>query len=362
MKQRLIEKLNQWVEHVRSATPVRQHDQEWIALKKRRAGGSSAATWLGLNPYESEIKFINSKVGLDPWKPSVAPQWGNLFERVICRYVCIDRDCEVVGSDIFLHAITPPMEGVCTPSPHISYSPDGFAVMHGDCVIADGEAVSYDTVLVEFKCPYRRMPRYEPPAYYVPQVKMGLAVCEIATRGLLIEGVFRRCPWDMILTTYYIAPDCGTPREWLGGVPLARGFIGLYLAENAEWPSREAFLGEYDIGPNNDIGQCSNKLFTALMSDIDNKHIETWYSEVRTDCDPRELNADLELFERHIGGKTLIGIMPWKLFKVNYHWIEKEDGYMDALLPRIERAIETIRLCDGLSDDAKRMLIDARHH
>lgn len=52
-------------------------------------------------------------------------------------------------------------------------------------------------------------------------------------------------------------------------------------------------------------------------------------------------------------GYTNVGVLPWKLFNIFYHRIEKDPHFLDELMPRIERAAEAIRrgkLADSDSD------------
>ena len=251
--------------------------------------------------------------------------------------------------------------------PHTSYSPDGLAVIDLTNrsvteveTIVDGvlsitgvvdETVTTEIVLVEFKCPYSRLPNGTPPKYYIPQVKMGLQLLELPTTGLYIEGVFRRCAWADLGNN----PICDTtlvPKK-IGDMPKSFGVIGFYASVGTyAHPFVQAYIDNYiEFGDksngfmSNDLGDCSPELFTLIMDAYDKKIILPWYGSVVTGGDQHL--TDLITFTKFCENNnyTAVGILPWKLFHIDYHMIKKESGYINKWLPKIAEVINIVHEC-----------------
>jgi hypothetical protein len=84
-------------------------------------------------------------------------------------------------------------------------------------------------MLLEFKCPLSRQPTGDVPPQYRPQLWSGLAVSPVASAGLFVDAVFRRCaladlgPGPAFDVEYHRRRD---PESWPGAV--AWGLIGVY--------------------------------------------------------------------------------------------------------------------------------------
>jgi hypothetical protein len=169
--------LEKWIKDV-SANGIFQHSPEWYDARKLGVGGSSISVIEGTNPYSNLISMLESLLDLTPFEGSIATDWGTLFEEVAKLYVEKDLICKIDGTDIFYGG-----------APGTYYSPDGLTVLPHD-----GD---YHIHLMEFKCPFSRLPaEAQPPEYYVSQVKYGLCVLNLPTRGMLAEIVIRRCGWE----------------------------------------------------------------------------------------------------------------------------------------------------------------------
>lgn len=393
MTQLLLKKvLRDWVRD-KEANGVVQHSAQWHKDKVFTIGGSSIATIQGFNPYSSIYKLIGEKVGLFKFISDIKPQWGNLFEDVIKRVVEYDKNCEVLGEDLF----------VVGDDENTSYSPDGLAVM----AVEDNQMVEEETfvesptglqkriemvpvntvrdeiVLVEFKCPQTRIPNGSPPKNYASQVKMGLDLLKLPSVGMLIEGVFRRCTWDQLGNNP--AYDRTLVPRSSGKLPIAYGVIGFYYSEEdfqrllsiddgnitpgelirareSLFASYQNHYVEYGDGSNdylvNDIGDSPVELFVELMHAYDKGIISPWYGQIvfakqpsvgvaaRVD-DMDKIDEDIDAFGNFTRSRGCInlGVLPWKLFRLDYHVIRKDDGYLKPWLPKIAEVIKVVREC-----------------
>ena len=361
----LLKILQEWIIYITDSSPIQQQTPQWYIDRVYTIGGSSIATIMGINPYSTMAKLISEKSGLTNFAGDIKPQWGNLFEDVIKRYVEWDKKCIVYGEDLYVRG-----------GPGTSYSPDGLAVLDvvERQIIDDGnfisaiETVKPAIVLLEFKCPYSRIPNGMPPGYYVPQVKMGMELLKLPTIGLFVEGVFRRCTWD----------DVGNNKQYdktlvpkkSGKLPLAYGIIGFYIDSNTTNKSKltpeyieklRLLLNAYNehfeqLGNkdneylSNDLGDSPPALFTTIMDAFDKKIVTAYYLEVIPANDVTgvdTLNADLAKYTEFCKVNNVInlGILPWKLFRIDYHYIQKEEKYLDKWLPIINDVIVAVKEC-----------------
>lgn len=367
-----------WIDQI-SQNGIKQHSTEWHEARTHTIGGSSLAAVQGFDPFKKFDQFVRQRATGNAFAGNIKSHWGNLFETVIKQYVELDLSCTVYGENIYVAG-----------QPGTSYSPDGLCVLHvRDTVCAeDGfdddpgehnapDAITPSVVLVEFKCPYSRIPRGIPPGWYVPQVKMGLEIIQLARVGLLIEGVFRRCGWEQI--GFGSAYDKQlTPLPANPPSPLAVGVIGFYA------PTQELetdFISEYftelsEFGDvtndymNNDLGNCTEKLFALLLRGVDQGKIIPAYGKIHTarafaataatdgSAIIRALNDEFCTHELFCKKNQFIniGILPWKLFQLQYHWISRSPGYLKPWMDRIQEINALSAEChktDDLSEKNK---------
>lgn len=181
---------------------MRQRDAGWYSSMGTTVGGSELAAIMGTNPYSKLRDVVYSKVGTltgggSGWTGgSESTWWGTLFEDVIGAYVEADLGGPILGDEICIRAVTGHRN-----------SPDGYIVASlalappdADTLfqlwttdMAPEEKVAEVIVLLEFKCPYSRLPCGKVPKQYLPQVWSGLAVSPVAHLGLFVDAVFRKC-------------------------------------------------------------------------------------------------------------------------------------------------------------------------
>jgi len=341
--QSLVDTVTKYVEAA-YANGIRQHTDEWLEIRKYTIGGSSLSTIQGKNPYESINSLIRKRIGYTDFESSIQPQWGNLFEDVIKRVVEYQKNTTVHGEDLFV----PGGERL----PDTSYSPDGIAV-----IVDDGVP---QIVLLEFKCPYSRIPDGKIPKYYIPQIKMGLDLLELPTRGLFVEAVFRRCAWEDL--GYNAAYDRTLVDKSSGNLPIAFGIIGFYVtAEHQAHPAVLAalnYFGELGDESNgfmvNDLGSTPPALFTQLMEALDTGKIRAYHGKIlftggSNPIDVQDqvsyMHAELDAYMDFCstGVAINIGMVPWKLFRIDYNYVEMEANYVKPWLPQISKLCTFLR-------------------
>ncbi len=334
----------------------KQRTEGWLKFKKTTIGGSEMATLMECNEYETLKGLVAGKVGLPSrkFKSTVKTQWGTMFEDVLRKYVEHDKKTTVMGDQIMIQNM-----------PNVSYSPDGFGVVtlpFEVAVVDNAGFTKYITVyiprgvLFEFKCPFNRIPKGEIPVYYMPQVKTGLEVIPVVDCALFVEAVFRRCSWEDL------GPGPKRDRTLVpvssGKVPLAYGFIGLYSTKS-DWTGEYEFEFQdietnlvdrgFEINDTNDFGELDPALFARIMAMYDKRCIHAWYSDT-AHCNgttPDRTSEDLDSFalRQQQEGNYIWGILPWKLFRVDYHVVEPTRGYLDPWRAKIDEVIGIVRKC-----------------
>ncbi len=353
---------------------VEQHSEQWIQLRKVLIGGSSIATVLGLNPYQTLRDMIMVKVGVVPFGGDEKTQWGNLFEEIIKLCVQIDKKTTVYGENLYITGATvsPKFADCC-------YSPDGLALIGGVGTVEskeiweNGVLIREELInipgkpicaLMEFKCPYSRIPRSFVPQYYIPQVKMGMELIPAAQVGLFCEGVFRRCGWDQYNEggdfDKTLSPTC------LGKSPRMFGLIGWYVTPEQLAMIPQSVHDEYagyfaePIGSAeiNDLGSCSPDVFKRLLALVDRGRISVWYGPVNDST----INSATHLAEFTTlateDGNRPIGVIPWKLFALNYHWITKEPGFLDDSIGLLRKCIECVEKCWQVEEQYRTYIVN----
>lgn len=371
-----------------AANGIEQHSAEWLAVKKFTVGGSSLATVMGLNAFQSLREMLLMRLGVRHFNSDIKPQWGNMLEEVIKREIEHMYQCRVHGEDLYL-------------SGHIygtSYSPDGLAIIDGKLV------------LLEFKCPYSRIPSSEPPKYYVPQVKMGLVLIPEADYGLYAEAVYRRCSWDQLGPSgNFDTTLVSKPARPI--TPISYGFVGFYTTDTIisqtqadlaagtyRYPAPPAppaykrtyttevaeygdddlhdataannapiednplqipgFANEYGefVSQANDLGESSPDLMRALMHALDTGRLRAYYSETLREFNPSRanhaINGELAKYTEFIGngGHTNYGVLPWKLLRIAQHRIDRETDYLEPYVETIAKIVDFVKSCNGITE------------
>ena len=359
---------------------MKQRDSSWYTAIGTTVGGSELAAIMGINPYSSFLDVVDTKIsildgGNGNWNGgNEACWWGVLFEDIIGVYTEINLGSPLHGDEICVQAI----------AGHRN-SPDGYIV--GKFYLENDEFHLWTTdmdplietfqmiVLLEFKCPLTRKPNGSIPKHYVPQVLSGLAVSPIAIRGLFVDSVFRKCclldlgdnpnydttyhfrddasdrdpvAWGIILV---YAPKLDTPRHvrfgWRGPV-WVQGDPSSDEPDNdaayAAWDIRSRYLGMRDSTELVDFGDMDKNLFNRSLGLINrNKFIIR--RELPYFADGRGNNMPLDKAIATIPPSehySLLGVIPWKLFEVNYVQVDRRSEFLEKLMPLIESVHQTV--------------------
>jgi hypothetical protein len=364
---------------------VKQHTPAWYASMATTVGGSELAAVMGQNHYSSFVDVALSKVrllnGIDSWEGGEACWWGTLFEDVLGAYVALDLGAEIFGDTICVFEF-----------PGHRNSPDGYAVVRlyrG----TDGKLHLWTTdmnpgipvivliALLEFKCPMTRKPSGGVPIYYRPQLQSGLAVSPVAHFALFAEAVFRKCSLADLGDTpdydaaYHTRDDVTTSRDINPAIrhPLAWGLIFVYAPRlgaprgvrlgwrGADWAAGDP-LGE-DPDPDGavaaadlharyfgfresdatadpaDLGDMCPKQFVRTLRLIDSRRFPVVRGPPRfADGRGAPLHAARAVAAARAAAPPhhwLLGVLPWKLFSVDYHAAYRQPGFMDEVLPLI---------------------------
>lgn len=371
---------------------MRQRDADWYASMGTTVGGSELAAVMGMNPYKSFHDVVFSKVaslsGGSDWDGGgEACWWGVLFEDVIAAYVEVDLGAAVKGGEICVQEL----------AGHRN-SPDGFVVartyrdadgqerlwttdLEAACEAAGEPAppLARQVLLLEFKCPISRKPAQAVPRHYRPQLWSGLMVAPIARRALFVDAVFRKCGLaDLGDTPEYDAAYHSRDRgAW--ELPVAWGLVGVYApllsaprrarfgwrgpewapgdpapdapdadASLAAWQLHAAYFGlrpdlqvpALDVA---DLGDMGARDFGRALGLINRgrfpvARLAPCFADGRgrpLHTGP-EIGAALgELRRGTPADHWLFGVLPWKLFEVDYVPAERRPGFADEVVPLI---------------------------
>jgi hypothetical protein len=363
----LDDKLRRWVEY-QEINGIKQQTAEWHVARTATIGGSSIATIQGINPYSSVENIIRERLGLEKFKSDIKPQWGNLFEDVLKRFVEHKLNCTIRGEDLYVLG-----------RPGTSYSPDGLAVVSRTdvlkhCVNNDPDDFraypAEEIALMEFKCPFNRIPNGTAPKYYVPQVLMGLDLLEIPTVGIYVEAVIRRCTWEQLAWN----DSCDvTLVPKLSGHISSMGICGFYIDRatltKTSVPTINLFgryleyYVEYGDDKNqymcNDLGESPVDLFTLIMDAMDKRLISVRYYGMYYGAAEEALDADMAAHTEFCreSSHINIGILPWKIFRADFHIIDKICDYTSKWYATMCEIVGIICVCKDLPASEQEKII-----
>jgi hypothetical protein len=266
--------------------------------------------------------------------------------------------------------------------------------------------------LLEFKCPYRRRPKGSIPRHYRPQVWSGLALSPIAHFGVFVDAGFRKCAlWNFGPRGGYDGTYHRERKNPLWTTPIAWGLTGVYAprldAPRAEAPegrlaklnapgmlappdaealdagaspAYEAWLLHYEnfglplespeeaaragrpFGPDPiDFGDCSKGTFETMMLHLSQggfraEHVGPCFADgrgapLKDDTEiGRAIAALAAAPPRH---HYLLGVLPWKLFEVDYAFLERRPGFLGEVGPLIHECLDAAAQIREAADPAK---------
>jgi hypothetical protein len=387
------------IDFVQLYSGMRQRDARWYTAMGVTVGGSELAAIMGLNPYSTFFDVVASKLvtlaGGNSWMGGgEACWWGTLFEDVIGAYVAADLGAPIRGDDICIQEF-----------PGHRNSPDGYIVARlyrgvGGSLHLWTTAMSPNVptvgriLLLEFKCPMSRKPLGKVPRQYVPQVWSGLAVSPVAHFGLYVDAVFRKCgildlgdtpdydtsyhhydrgAWEYPVAWGLIgvyAPQIDAPRrvrlgwrgdEWAAGDPDPDASDA--DAHQAAWQIHSAYFGiclKNQASEVVDLGDMEVQLFNRTLGLIDRKRFPVTRGAVCfADGRGADLHTDQDIGQAiedfQVGAPAdhwLLGVLPWKLFRVDYVPVCRRPGFMAEVAPLIEDVHRTVMEARAAEDPA----------
>ena len=188
--------------------------------------------------------------------------------------------------------------------------------------------------LLEFKCPASRKPIDDIPKHYIPQLWSGLAVSNIASIGLFVDSVFRKCSLDVLSNNEHYDTIYHRRDTYSWGLPIAWGLVGVYS------PIKPTII--------NDLGKVPFTNFNTVLEQINLKNFLTkrsipWFSDGRG-CKKNmfDVMEDMSMNGYTIHPVTnkklyLMGFIPWKLFYVSYIPIHRRINFLNEIKPLIEQ-------------------------
>ncbi len=371
--------------YVKKWNGAKQGSELWLKEKKKTIGGSEIYNII----IGGEKDIIEKKVGLKSFTGSLATQWGNMFEPTIQQYVERIFGVVIKGTDIFING----------DFEECSYSPDGLGVLTttesitGSSVyLVDGKQVPANivisnkvvskTVLFEFKCPFSRQTKTNTTKPdYIAQVKYGLEVIKLASYGLLCEAEYRKCSLaDLNWTMVY--DNCTAPRVVMNHAPIALGIIALTardedaakkLMESQFWVDnwkQEQERNHLVAGQTDkvvDLGLVTREYLSMVMNMVFvEKSLQ--FQCISHVCRPghnlpepaNTTMDDLSVFSQD--HPELVAFLPFKMFTIIYHHIQREVGFLDALKPQIKHVISIVNECNSVQDPAIRKQIFEKYY
>jgi hypothetical protein len=203
------------------------------------------------------------------------------------------------------------------------YSPDGIIALpvttNGDPIINDSitdeehVGIIYSPVMVEIKCPFRRLPKEQMPKYYYSQLQAGLLNIPIVTGALFVDNLFRICHKNHLTFNTFFAFHLFPQSPYINASPLVFGYILLNTKEHEDKKKI-------------DLGELKYDAFETLMEGVTKGKYDITYSKVF--IYPEECTDTLE-------GETYNYVMCWKLFDIKYTFVGRDDIHITKIYDKV---------------------------
>jgi hypothetical protein len=350
-RQKIIQELNQLLDRFVDQFKhfPKQKSPEWVKLRSDGMdgvflGGSDVASAINVNDYQSPGQLIRSKCGLKTSRDNsdpIAMHWGSLFEDVIARFIEMDLKSTMKGTEMIIcgHKL-------------FRYSPDGFIVaciklVDDEWQITDLEDLEGIPIIIlcEIKSLWARISKDSIPKYYVPQPQVGLEVSHLAHMGLYVEGLFKICSISELGSNKQYSKKIHTRQRFLNMYPFAWGMHLIYTEDEKEWE-------EYTKNYKPDIGSSDLESFKHIMKKIDSGAYITEFT------DPKPYSQDaidsiLIDAENREDDRYFLGVLPWKLFDINYYQMERDPEYVSNISKDLEKVNSLIMQAKKLSEETR---------
>jgi hypothetical protein len=279
-----VSKIDEFHTFIDKYNCAKQGSSEWTDLMKYTFGGSELHRIVRAREQSLHTLALNKHN--NEFKGNLYTLWGSLFEDIAVLYLEIEYK-KVWYTDVCL----------IVHKWHRT-SPDGF-------IIHDDKKIS----LVEIKCPYKRIPTDKIPDDYVEQVFSGIDICPLVDDGLFCDFVFRTCTqFDFNSNNLHFRPNNTSSFDTFRPTTiLAKGTV--------------TFIG--------DSVNKSMSLLEALSLDKSKTEIQIQFYNI--DETYEDVNTQENSF-------TLF----WKLFDIKKIAVQKKIGFIESILPRLNKLGEIL--------------------
>ena len=312
---------------------------EYRADRATSFGGSELPALFGHNPYKSIKRLLEEKMGMcAPFTGNDFTVWGHLMEPV--HTGILER---LLGTHIHYNIGRIPYTHPTDADVCFKYTPDGIAAVtecrldvvcggntHAACTrttcAVTGTAPADTLLLIEQKAVAKRALSGEIPHYYIDQPMSGMCAVDITEVGLFTEAVFKRCSinvWNME-SSVFTRSFFESAGEW--PCPQQIGAVYFY----ADWVTRCEYVQDVSDGIL-DLGACDRALFFRAAADKRLQQVPGFGYE------QPDAPAD---------APVCVGVMPWKLFDMSFHRVQKNKDFVKTYWPVIKAGAECIRTRD----------------
>jgi len=386
----------------RHAGAAAQRSAEWY--NDECVGGSEIGSVLGACPYKSFWSVVEQRVLGKKFFKATACDFGTLFEDVVTRFIEIDCDTTVHGTEICIRNVIPGHR----------HSPDGLAVV-GIVVGSDDDAPDgeetwhlwtserddfpdfFVAAMIEIKTPYSRLPNSKIPRQYLAQPQSGLAVAPVCALGLFVDAVLRRCslpdlgPSGAYDTAYHSRDTADDGARLLPAAAAAWGFTAVF-APTPEAPvelrirgasaGSAAAGGDFDFGFVQDVSSDAWRIFRACQGApltprlrgqevvdlgaapawvfdlalghaasgmFPAEHSDPCFWDGRGAPVPPVLSFAKRAPSPHY---FLLGVIPWKIFSATYILVDREPGFRREIAAAVGRVREAVAAARAAPDPA----------
>jgi hypothetical protein len=331
----------------------KQRSEKWYNNRKLTIG---ASVWGDLGESASKVmSLIKDKLKLTPpFTGSTATRFGCVMELVIQNYVefklkTIINEFGSLPGVIDVQSCSPDGVGLVRTNTNLIYDK---SIDLDDYLSA---SASVKAVLFEFKCPSSREINGSMSRKYYSQCKVGSETIPFVDHVLFVEGAFRFCSLkDLGLNSTY------TPfAAYVSlGNPIAMGLLTIRIRTNHSDVMKriKSVIGK-DTSMPVDFGEYEMSVIDELMTliergDLEYSNIELYKEHPNDDS----MSNQATEYMNTIKDSTIIGCIPWKLFKIEYIPIERTPGYVCAA-ENLARTVMTIVAEHIDIDDATRSAV-----
>lgn len=297
-----------------------QGTEQWLRDRKFTIGGSEMSVITGDNPYKKIRGLIEEHIGLKTFKGNINTVWGSVLEDLAILILERIWCAKVYETGSITGAV-----------PGQKYSPDGLVYLSFADLL----------ILLEIKCPIRRVPTGKVPKHYLPQILTGLESIPMVDIAIFVDTMLRRCSLkvhNLQDNTYDLKVHSDKPVQ----APLALYMVVIY--------------GEHKTYPIIDLGSCDSWILTNILFKVKDGLLKREFIRDQSQITILGDKIDPIIFE--YCGINIVGLLPLKLFKLDLTPVQRQVGYVNIYADKIADTIEKIRQLDVFPDKQKKIELE----